>query len=153
MDIERKYMSESHTYKTQVQWSINRKGKLGSKGMPSIEVATPPEFPGGHPDIWSPEHLFVASAEICLMTTFLSLAEKSKLVFRNYKSEAEGLMEKTDSGFQITKIIIYPTVVVLHESDVEKTLKLLEKAERFCLISNSMKTEVSIDPVVDVSKG
>jgi len=73
-------MSDSHIYHTNVQWSTQRKGKLSNKGMPTIEIATPPEFPGGHPDIWSPEHLFVASAEICLMTTFLSIAEKSKLL-------------------------------------------------------------------------
>ncbi|PKL12196.1 MAG: osmotically inducible protein OsmC [Spirochaetae bacterium HGW-Spirochaetae-8] len=146
-------MSESHIYRTNVQWSTQRKGKLGNKGMPTIEVATPPEFPGGHPGIWSPEHLFVASAEICLMTTFLSIAEKSKLIFKDYLSEAEGHLEKVESAFQITRIIIYPKVVVASEDDVEKALKTLEKAEKYCLISNSMKTEVTIQPKVEVSEG
>lgn len=146
-------MSDSHIYRTNVQWSTQLKGKLSNKGMPTIEVATPPEFPGGHPDIWSPEHLFVASAEICLMTTFLSIAEKSKLAFKNYSSEAEGHMEKVESTFQITRIVIYPKVVVAAEEDVPKALKTLEKAEKYCLISNSMKTEVTIQPKVEVSKG
>lgn len=143
-------MSDIHTYTTNVQWSAMRKGKLGTKGMPTIEVATPPEFPGGHPGIWSPEHLFVGSAEICLMTTFLSIAEKSKLVFLNYTSEATGTLEKTDAGMQFTRIVITPTVVVSSDDDVERTVKILEKAERYCLISNSMKTEVSIEPKVVV---
>ncbi|HCJ95098.1 MAG TPA: osmotically inducible protein OsmC [Sphaerochaeta sp.] len=143
-------MSDIHTYTTNVQWSAMRKGKLGTKGMPTIEVATPPEFPGGHPGIWSPEHLFVGSAEICLMTTFLSIAEKSKLVFLNYASEATGTLEKTDAGMQFTRIVITPTVVVSSDDDVERTVKILEKAERYCLISNSMKTEVSIEPKVVV---
>ena len=143
-------MSDIHTYTTNVQWSAMRKGKLGTKGMPTIEVATPPEFPGGHPGIWSPEHLFVGSAEICLMTTFLSIAEKSKLVFLNYASEATGTLEKTDAGMQFTRIVITPTVVVSSDDDVDRTVKILEKAERYCLISNSMKTEVSIEPKVVV---
>ncbi len=143
-------MSDIHTYTTNVQWSAMRKGKLGTKGMPTIEVATPPEFPGGHPGIWSPEHLFVGSAEICLMTTFLSIAEKSKLAFLNYASEAVGTLEKTDAGMQFTRIVITPTVVVPSADDVERTVKTLEKAERYCLISNSMKTEVSIEPKVVV---
>ncbi|PKL26228.1 MAG: osmotically inducible protein OsmC [Spirochaetae bacterium HGW-Spirochaetae-2] len=143
-------MSDIHTYTTNVQWSAMRKGKLGTKGMPTIEVATPPEFPGGHPGIWSPEHLFVGSAEICLMTTFLSIAEKSKLVFLNYTSEATGTLEKTDAGMQFTRIVITPTVVVASDDDVERTVKILDKAERYCLISNSMKTEVSIEPKVVV---
>ncbi len=101
-------MSDVHTYRTSVQWSTKRKGKLATKGMPVIEVATPPEFPGGHPGIWSPEHLFVGAAEVCLMTTFLAIAEKSKLEFLNYASEAVGTLEKTDSGFQVTRIVIHP---------------------------------------------
>lgn len=145
-------MADVHTYRTNVQWSRQRKGKLGTKGMPTIEVATPVEFPGGHPDIWSPEHLFVGAAEICLMTTFLSLAEKTKLVYVGYTSEAEGIMEKAEGGLQFTRIVIYPRVVVTNEDDVEKTRKLLEKAERYCLISNSMKTEVSMEPTVTVKK-
>lgn len=145
-------MSDVHTYRTQVQWSTQRRGKLATKGMPNIEVATPIEFPGGHPDIWSPEHLFVGAAEICLMTTFLSIAEKSKLEFFNYTSEAEGTMEKGEGGLQFTKIMVYPKIVVGKDSDVEKTIKLLEKAEKYCLISNSMKTEVSIDVSVSVRK-
>jgi organic hydroperoxide reductase OsmC/OhrA len=120
--------------------------------MPTIEVATPVEFPGGHPDIWSPEHLFVGAAEICLMTTFLSLAEKTKLAFVGYTSESEGIMEKAEGGLQFTRIVIYPKVVVTHGDDVEKTRKLLENAERYCLISNSMKTEVSMEPTVTVKK-
>ena len=138
--------------RTNVQWSRQRKVKLGTKGMPTIEVATPVEFPGGHPDIWSPEHLFVGAAEICLMTTFLSLAEKTKLAFVGYTSESEGIMEKAEGGLQFTRIVIYPKVVVTHGDDVEKTRKLLENAERYCLISNSMKTEVSMEPTVTVKK-
>lgn len=145
-------MSDHHIYKTNVQWSAQRKGKLGSTGFPSIEIATPPEFPGGHPGIWSPEHLYVGAAEICLMTTFLSLAEKSKLDFRNYTSEAEGVLEKADGGMQITRIIIRPRIVVAKKDDTDKALKLIEKAERYCLISNSMKTEVSIEPDIAIIK-
>ena len=145
-------MSDVHSYKTTVQWSKQRKGKLGSKGMPTIEIATPIEFPGGHPDIWSPEHLFVGSAEICLMTTFLSIAEKSKLPFTNYTSEAEGILEKVDGGLQFSKIIIRPTVVVSSDEDTDKAYKLLEKAEKYCLISNSMKTSVTLEAKVTVSK-
>jgi organic hydroperoxide reductase OsmC/OhrA len=74
------------------------------------------------------------------------------LEFFNYTSEAEGTMEKGEGGLQFTKITIYPKVVVGKDSDVEKTIKLLEKAEKYCLISNSMKTEVRIDVSVSVRK-
>jgi peroxiredoxin-like protein len=145
-------MSDAHTYRTNVQWNSQRKGTLGSEGLPAFEVATPPEFPGGHAGIWSPEHLFVGSAEICLMTTFLAIAEKSRLEFVAYSSEAEGVLEKADGILQITRIIIYPKIVVTREEDTEKALKLIEKSEGYCFISNSMKTEVSIEPKIEVHK-
>ncbi|AEV30117.1 putative redox protein, regulator of disulfide bond formation [Sphaerochaeta pleomorpha str. Grapes] len=143
-------MSEVHTYHTAVQWSEERKGMLSSEGLSSIEVATPPQFPGGHAGIWSPEHLFVASAEVCLMTTFLSLAEKARLEFQGYHSEARGTLEKTEAGFWMTQIVITPTLVIADEELREKALNLFSKAEKYCLISNSMKTEVRIEPIVEV---
>lgn len=143
-------MSDIHTYETSVQWTKQRKAALISKGLPSLEVATPPQFPGGHEGIWSPEHLFTASAEVCLMTTFLSIAEKAKFPFINYTSTAVGTLEKTDTGFLMTKIVIKPTLSVDDELLREKGLKLLEKAEKYCLISNSMKSEVILEPTVVV---
>ena len=141
-------MDEVHTYETQVSWNCERKGTLSSDGFPSIEVATPPEFPKGHPGIWSPEHLFVAAAEICLMTTFLSIADNSHVEFVSYSSRAVGTLEKLESGFMVTGIHITPTVVITDEANIERVRRLLEKAEKYCLISNSMKTEVTIDPQV-----
>jgi peroxiredoxin-like protein len=143
-------MPDIHTYHTAVQWKSERKGMLSSEGLSSIEVATPPQFPGGHEGIWSPEHLFVASAEVCLMTTFLSLAEKTKLEFKTYHSEAIGTLEKTEAGFWMTKIVITPTVVVSDEALREKILSILKKAEKYCLISNSIKTEVRVEPIIEV---
>ncbi len=146
-------MSDTHTYTTKVTYAEQRKGVLSSDGLPSLEVATPPQFPGGHQGIWSPEHLFVASAEICLMTTFLSIADKSRLEFARYSSEAVGTLEKTAEGMLMTKIVIKPKVVISDETKKGRTLLLLEKAEKYCLISNSMKTEVTIEPVVVVEVG
>lgn len=143
-------MSDTHTYTTSVKYNEKRKGLLSSEGLSSFEVATPPQFPGGHEGIWSPEHLFVASAEICLMTTFLSIAEKSRLEFVEYSSEAIGTLEKTAEGMLMTKIVIKPRVVINDEAKKDRTLLLLEKAEKYCLISNSMKTEVTLEPIVEV---
>ena len=143
-------MSDTHTFTTSVKYNEMRKGVLFSEGLSSFEVATPPQFPGGHEGIWSPEHLYVASAEICLMTTFLSIAEKSRLEFVEYSSEAVGTLEKTAEGMLMTKIVIRPKVVINDEAKKDRTLLLLEKSEKYCLIANSMKTEVIIEPVVEV---
>ena len=144
-------MSDTHTYTTSVTYTEQREGVLSSEGLSPFDVASPPQFPGGHEGIWSPEHLYVAAAEICLMTTFLSIAEKSRLEFVTYRSEAVGTLETIEKGMLMTKIVIRPKVVIADESKKERTLLLLEKAEKYCLISNSMKTEVTIEPLVEVS--
>lgn len=141
-------MTETHTYTTNLSWDQQRKGVLSSQGLPDIEVATPPEFPMGHPGIWSPEHMFVAAAEICLMTTFLAIAEKSRLEFSEYSSQAVGTLEKTVEGYLMTKILIKPKIVIPDQTRADRALKIIDMAEKHCLISNSMKTDVSILPEI-----
>lgn len=143
-------METTHLYHTSVQWSGQRKAALTSPGLPSLEVATPPEFPGGHEGIWSPETLFVAAAEACLMTTFLAIAENSKLDITSYHSTAEGTLAKTDEGFRITEITITVDLVIPDESTTDRAARVLEKAEQHCLISKSMKAAVHLVPKVTV---
>jgi peroxiredoxin-like protein len=139
---------ETHVYRTSLSWTSQRKGNLTSPGLPDLTVATPPEFPGGHEGVWSPEHLFVASAEACLMTTFLAIAENSKLEFASYSSSAEGKLEKTAEGYRITEIILYPKVTIKDASAAERAKRIIEKAEQHCLISNSMNSQIKLVPEV-----
>jgi len=141
-------MSEEHVFFTSLQWTGQKKGTLISGQLPAIGVATPPVFPGGHEGIWSPEHLYTAAAEVCLMTTFLAVAENSKLPFLSYASTAEGTLEKTAEGYRMTQILIKPRVTVPGEEHVERARRVLEKAEKHCLISASMKTVVHSQPEV-----
>ena len=69
-------MSTTHFYDVNVEWNEARKGTMSSSVLTDkIEVATPPQFPNGMNNIWSPEHLLVAAVNSCLMTTFLAIAE------------------------------------------------------------------------------
>jgi len=133
---------DEHFYKTNVKWSEGRVGILTENGMPDLTVATPPEFPKGVPNTWSPEHFYVASANICLMTTFLAVAENSNLEFVSYSCEGVGKLEKVDGKFMVSEIILVPTVIIKDESMRDKTERLLQKSEANCLISRSMKTKI-----------
>lgn len=139
--------SKVYVYQTTVKWTEQRKGVMSCAGKPEVQVATPPEFKG-HEGIWSPEDLFVASANICLMTTFLAVAERAGLAFSSYQSTAEGRLELVDGKFQFTAITIRPSITVKSEEDGVKAKELIEKAERNCLISNSMKAMVTLEPVI-----
>ena len=116
----------------------------------SIEVATPPEFPKGMQGIWSPEHLFVAAINSCLMTTFLAIAENSRLVYNNFESKAIGKLELVDGKYIMSEVVLKPVVVLSNEEDREKALKVLHKSEAACLISNSVKSKIILEPEVKV---
>jgi organic hydroperoxide reductase OsmC/OhrA len=141
-------MDNVHYYNTIVEWKEGRLGVLSALDMTSFEVATPPEFSKGVPNTWSAEHLFVASANICLMTTFLAIAENSKLEFVSFTSDAKGKLDKVDGKFMISEIELNPTVRIVHEKDKERALRIVEKSENACLISNSMKTKITLNPTI-----
>lgn len=137
--------SKVYLYQTSVKWTEQRKGMISCVGKPEVQVATPPEFKG-HEGIWSPEDLYVASANVCLMTTFLAVAERAGLAFTSYESTAEGRLELVEGKFQFTAITIRPTITLKTGGDVTTAKELIEKAERNCLISNSMKATVTLEP-------
>lgn len=147
---------ESHFYQVNVSWSTDRKGMMCSPELAStngagcIEVATPPEFPKGIPGIWSPEHLFTASVSSCLMTTFLAVAENSKLEFSLFECKSKGKLEKIDGRFIMSEVILEPRLVIKYERDRERAEKILLKSESACLITNSIKSKVSMVPMITV---
>src|SRR4026207_300402 len=95
-------------YETEVEWTDQRRGDLESPGLASLQVASPPEF-HGHEGVWTPEHYFVAAVNSCFMTTFLAIAEMSKLEFVSFSADAKGKLEKLgDKGFMMTEITLQP---------------------------------------------
>lgn len=139
--------SKRYTYRTSVRWSEQKRGVMSSAGKPDIEVATPPEFKG-HEGIWSPEDLFVASVNVCVMSTFLAFAERAGLAFTGYESEAEGTLELVDGKFQVTTIMIRPRLSLKPGEDTAKAKELLAKAEAHCLISNSITSKVMLEAMI-----
>lgn len=138
-----------HDYVVDVEWDIDRKGTLTAPGLPdSIEVATPPQFPKGMKGIWSPEHLFVAAVSSCLMTTFLSIAENSKLDYTSFSCSASGKLAMVDNKYLMPEITLKPVLNITHERDLERAQRILQKSEAACLISNSIKSKIIFQPEV-----
>ncbi|HMQ67358.1 MAG TPA: OsmC family protein [Ignavibacteria bacterium] len=144
---------EPHYYFVDVNWDQDRKGTLCSPELTfssnnfngCIDVATPPQFPKGIPGIWSPEHLFTASVCSCLMTTFLAIAENSKLEFKSFKCKSKGKLENVDGKFEMSEIILEPIVTILHEKDRERAERIVLKSEAACLITNSIKSKITMN--------
>ena len=144
-------MTQEHFYDVTVQWESDRKGNMSSSVLnETIEVATPPEFPKGMAGIWSPEHLLVAAVNSCLMTTFLAIAENSKLSFTTFTSKAVGKLAIIEGKYMISEITLLPTLGIVAEDQRERALKVLQKSEAACLISNSIKSQIIFQPQIEI---
>lgn len=146
-------MNITHHYEVKLNWESDRKGLMSSPVLHSnIEVATPPEFPKGMEGIWSPEHLLVAAVNSCLMTTFLAIAENFKFDFVDFESNADGTLEKVDGKLMMSEIQLAPVLTIAPGADKEKAIRILEKSEAACLISNSVKSKIIFRPAIKIAE-
>ncbi len=134
--------SEEHQYYFEVQ--LNRKegrtGVVSAKNVRgTIDVATPPEFSGGVPGKWSPEHLFLSSLCGCLMTTFLAVAEKKRLQVCDFECSSIGQVRLYEGHLEFTTIDLFPKIYVESEADIPLANETLLKAYKHCIIANSIK--------------
>lgn len=142
---------KKYPYTTNLTWTGEHKGSLSCEGKPDIHVACPPEW-GGHPGIWSPEDLFVGSVEVCIMTTFLWLAEREKIALRSYESEAEAIARIMGREFGFPSVVVKLKIGLASEDDVPKIPELLKEIGKWCLVTKSMKPEVIIEHELFVEK-
>ena len=143
--------TDNHEYRVDISWKEGRIGTMSSSELnEEIEVATPPQFPGGVEGIWSPEHLFISSVSSCFMTTFVAIAENSNLEFESIDIKATGKMDKKDGKYMMTEITLYPDLLITDDAKSEKAKRIMEKAEAACLISRSVKTEIKLEPKVSI---
>lgn len=141
-------MSQTHFYEVNILWKEGRIGELSSPVLEkTITCATPPEFPQGVPNIWSPEHLFVAAINSCYMATFLAIAYNFKVEIESLSCRTVAKLEMVDGKYLFTQAEMFPVVKLINaEKDSDKAQRIVEKAKAGCLVTNSMKTEILLSP-------
>lgn len=149
MELDDMAERSPYIYDVEVEWLKDREGIMRSDELQALEVSSPPEF-HGRAGVWTPEHLFVASINSCFMLTFLAIAKLAKLEFTSFNSRASGSLERGERSFQFTEIVLKPRVTILKEEDREKTQQILERAEKKCLISNSIKPNIRLEADIQI---
>lgn len=135
-----------HRYEATLVWEGGSRAALSSGARPVLVGGPPPEF-DGNPTSWSPEHLLLSAANLCLLTTYQALARKSGLDLGEYRSQAEGILEKTKDGLVFTRITLRVTIAV-QAARVEEARKLVETAKKYCIVSNALKRPVEVEATV-----
>ncbi|HEY6935543.1 MAG TPA: OsmC family protein, partial [Terriglobales bacterium] len=75
----------------------------------------------------------------------------SKLHVVRLEVEAEGLLEKEEGGFRFTQIMVRPKLAIADAADEERAYRMLDKAERACLISRSLSSHMELQSQVEVA--
>jgi organic hydroperoxide reductase OsmC/OhrA len=125
--------------------SINAEGdacRIQAPPRAEIVGGAPRQF-GGRDDWWSPEHLLLGAASLCLMVTFRSLAEARGLELRGYSSRIKGALDRTSEGLTFTSIVLEVTLAV-PEAELARATELLETAKRCCIVSHALKPPVDL---------
>ena len=143
-----------HCYEVQATAKAEGSVTIASERLPSLASAPPLQF-GGPGDQWSPETLFVAAVADCLILTFRAVARASKLSWLDLDCNAEGVLDRVDGVSRFTELRLHARLTLPQGGDIERGKHLLEKAEKACLITNSLKAEpvLSADVTIAASPG
>ncbi|MCD6521913.1 OsmC family protein [Candidatus Calescamantes bacterium] len=134
------------TFSTELKWIEGKKGVVSFPNNLKIEISTPPEFKGPQGFI-SPEELFLASIDSCILTTFLYFVEKAQIHLLSYQSKIEGEVIFKEGKLKFEKVKILPQIKV-EKGELEKVKIIMEKTKNHCLISNSLNCEIILSPEI-----
>ena len=123
---------------------------LETSGAPNLASAPPAQF-GGPGDQWSPEALLVGAVADCFIFSFRAIARVSRFDWDDLEVEVTGTLDKIDRVTQFTGFSVKATLEVPDGTDEAKAVKLLEKAEHVCLITNSLKADSHLETEVRVA--
>jgi organic hydroperoxide reductase OsmC/OhrA len=123
---------------------------LESKGLDSLVSNAPAEF-GGPGDRWSPETLLVGAVADCFTLGFRAIARASKLEWVSLRCQVVGTLERVERVTQFTGFVVRASLQVPPGTDEARARSLLEKAEKTCLISNSLKGQAQLEASVEVA--
>ncbi|MBU2677142.1 MAG: OsmC family protein [Gammaproteobacteria bacterium] len=139
-----------HHYKVSANANAESLVVLSSMGLESLDTAGPPEF-GGPGDVWSPETLLVGAVANCFILTFRAIARASRFDWASLSCDVSGTLEKVERATQFTAFNLRVELTVPAGTDEKKAQGLLEKAERNCLITNSMKATSHLQTTLQIT--
>lgn len=139
-----------HRYTVTAAGAVDDDVELTAECLPSLRSASPAAF-GGPGDRWSPETFLVGAVADCFVLTFRAVAHASKLSWTSLQCEVNGTLDRIDRVTQFTHFDMRARLAVPAGTDPDQARRVLDKAERSCLITNSLKAKVQLATEVDLA--
>ena len=148
-------MSRTATYHTTVSWKGEHWGHLVMGNGPEMDFSAPPDAQG-HEGVLTPEDAFVAAANTCIMMMFIWACERFKLDLQSFECRAEGTkLIELDRTEIFTQLRCWPVIKISvgeekREVVEKRTRRALQSAQKYSLVANSVKSEIVIEPTIEL---
>ena len=148
-------MSHTATYHTDVVWKGEHWGHIIMGNGPEMAFSAPPDA-HGHEGVLTPEDAFVASVNTCIMMMFIWAAERFRLDLQSYTCRAEGTkVIELDRTEIFTHLHLWPIISISAAGEIREVIearaqRALQSAQKYSLVANSIKSEIVIQPKIEV---
>ncbi|WP_299099427.1 OsmC family protein [uncultured Winogradskyella sp.] len=156
-------MSIKHTFKAQVNWTINEGGStsnprtfsrnhevLIANKTSALQVSAAKPFRGDDA-LYNPEDLLLSALVSCHMMSYLYVCAQHNIEVLSYTDSAEGDLEVVANGSGSFKCVRLKPVVTIKDSDQKDlALRLHAKANALCFIANSCNFPISHEATIVV---
>lgn len=135
---------EDFSYKT-----YDRSHSWKFEGGTLIKASAAPDYLGKS-ELVNPEEAFAASLASCHMLTFLAIASMKKYTVAMYEDNAVAILGKNEKlKMAVTTVYLRPNISFIGDKIPDKTIidEMHHRAHQECFISNSVLTEVIVEPV------
>lgn len=139
-----------HTYLVQAVGTPSGAVPVSADELPTLPTAPPREF-GGPGDLWSPETLLAAAVVDCFILTFRAIARAARLEWVSLDCRIEAVLEPLDGVTQFTQFTTHAKLIIAAGADPGRAERLLEKAEKGCLIANSLRGARALESTISVA--
>ena len=139
-----------HHYTVSANGSGTGDVELNADGMPTLRSVSPIPFDGPG-DRWSPETLLVAAVGDCLILTFRAVARASGFAWTSLECDVTGTLDRIERTTRFVAFDVRARLQVPSGTDPDRARQVLEKAERSCLISNSLSGAIHLIPVIEIA--
>ena len=133
-----------HHYVVSASADVDGDVAVEADGLPTLATAPPAEFDGPG-DRWSPESLLVAAVVDCFILTFRAIARNSKVDWESLSCSVQGDLDRVDRVTQFTAFKVSAKLRVPAGAAQDKAGRVLEMAEKNCLITNSLRAETHLE--------
>jgi len=139
-----------HHYAVEASGSATGDVELNADGLPTLRSASPIPFDGPG-DRWSPETLLAAAIGDCLILTFRAVARASGFGWTSLHCDVIGTLDRIERTTRFVAFEIRARLHVPPGTEPDRARQVLDKAERSCLISNSLNGAIHLIPLIEVA--